>query len=230
MYSPAAVLVRYQVMKEVRNWKRCKAKIRSLKGRLGFSEEPVLKFLGLSLYLEDGSVYDHLTNCALKQERILSDIYCILFSYADAEPTPEDSKLVTSKQLRGGQYCNVMVQRAKSSIQKVPGSRSKLLVGGAKLLGGTKANFSYGDQSVRINSLPLVSLIIVLSEEDSEFPASAQIFFDQSIVHYLALEQIGMLSGLTAETLKQAYECLDKKREQGEKELFGYMKFSKNQK
>jgi len=93
------------------------------------------------------------------------------------------------------------------------GSRSKLLVECTELLGGTKANFSYGDQSVRINSLPLVPLTIVLSEEDSEFPASAQIFFDESIAHYLALEQVGMLSELTAERLKQAYEWLDKKRE-----------------
>jgi hypothetical protein len=201
-------------MKELWNWKRCKAKIRSLKGRLGFSEGPVLKFLGLSLYLEDGSVYDDLSNRAFKQEhRTLSDIYCILFSYADAEPTPETSKLVTSKQLHGGQYCNVMVKRAKSSIQNVFGSRSKMLVECAKLLGGTKANFNYGDQSVRINSLPLVPLTIVLSEEDAEFLASAQIFFDQSIAHCLALEQVGMLSGLTAERLKQAYECLGKKRE-----------------
>lgn len=212
MYSPAAVLVRYQVMKELWNWKRCKAKIRSLKGRLGFSEEHVLKFLGLSLYLEDGSVYNHLANYALKQERILSGIYCILFSYADAEPTPEASKLVIFKQLQGGQYCNVMVQRAKSSIQNVSGSRFKLFVECAKLLGGTKANFSYGYQSVMINSLPLVSLMIVLSEEDSEFPASAQIFFDESISHYLPLEQIGMLSELTAERLKQICQFLDKKR------------------
>ena len=200
-------------MKELWNWRRCKAKIRSLKGRLGFLEEPVLEFLGLSLYLEDGAVYDDLTNCVLEQEQILSDIYCILFSYADAEPTPEASKLITSKQLQGGQYCNVMVQRAKSSIRNVFGSRSKLLVECTELLRGTKANFSYGDQSVRINSLPLVPLTIVLSEEDAELPASAQIFFDESITHYLALEQVGMLSGLTAERLKQAYECLDKKRE-----------------
>lgn len=199
-------------MKELWNWERCKAKICSLKGRLGFSEDSMLRFLGLSLHLEDGSVYDDLTNCSIKQEyRTLSDIYCILSSYADAEPIPTASNLVTSKQLQGGRYCNVMVGRAKSSIQNVFGSRSKMLVECARLLGGSEVNFSYGDHSVRINSLPLVRLTIVLSEEDSEFPASAQIFFDESITNYLELEQVGMLSELTAERLKQAYKFLDKK-------------------
>jgi len=173
----------------------------------------VLKFLRLSLYLEDGLVYDDLVNCTLEQEyRTLADIYCILSFYADAESTPKASKLVTSKQLQGGQYCNVAVQHAKSSIQNVFGSRSEVLVESSKLLGGSEVNFSYGDHSIKINSLPLVSLTIVLSEEDSEFPASAQIFFDQSISHYLHLEQVGMLSELTAERLKQAYQFLDEKK------------------
>jgi hypothetical protein len=200
-------------MEELWNWKKCKAKIRSLKGRLGFSDKPVLRFLKLSLYLEDGSAYDDLANYALEQKhRTLPYIYCILSSYADAEPAPETSNLVTSKQLQGGQYCNVAVERAKSSIQNVFGSMSKLLVKSAKVLGGSEVNFSYGDHSVRINSLPLVPLTIVLTEQDSEFPASAQIFFDESISHYLALEQIGMLSELTAERLKQAHQFSDEKR------------------
>ena len=200
-------------MKELWNWERCSVKIRSLKGRLGFSGEPVLRFLSLSLSLEDGSVHDDLNNCALQQEyRTLSDIYCILSSYAGAESTPEALRLVTAKQLQGGRYCNVMVQRAKSSIQEVFGSRSQMLVKCARLLGGSEVRFSYGDRSVRIDSLPLAPITIVLSEKDPEFPAAAQIFFDQSISHYLALEQVGMLSELTAERLNQAYHLLEEKR------------------
>lgn len=200
-------------MEELWNWKRCKPKIRSLKGRLGFPDKPVLRFLKLSLCLEDGSVHDDLANCALEQKhRTLPYVYCILSSYADAEPTSETSNLVTSKQLQGGQYCNVAVERAKSSIRSVFGSMSKLLVRSAKVLGGSEADFSYGDRSVRINSLPFVPLTIVLTEQDPEFPASVQIFFDESISHYLALEQIGMLSELTAERLKQAYQFLMRKK------------------
>jgi hypothetical protein len=201
-------------MKELWNWERCKIKVRSLRGRLGFSEDPVLKFLGLGLYLEDGSVHDALTGLSLNQEyRTYSDIYCILSHYADAKPKPIASNLVTSKQLQGGRYCNVMVGRAKSSIQNLFGSRSTSLVKSAELLGGSEVNFGYGDRSVGINALPLVRLTIVLSEEDAEFPASAQIFFDESITNYLVLEQVGMLSELTANRLKKAYQCLHKKEE-----------------
>jgi len=201
-------------MRELWNWERCKVKIRSLRGRLGFSEDPVLKFLGLELHLEDGSVHDALTNLPLKQEyRTFSDIYCILSCYADAKPTPITSNLVTSKQLQGGRYCNVMVGRAKSSIQNVFGSRSALLVESAKLLGGSEVDLGYGDHSVEINTLPLVRLTIVLSEEDAELPASVQVFFDESITNYLELEQVGMLSELTANRLKKAYQSLHKKKE-----------------
>jgi hypothetical protein len=210
---PKFYSARKKPMKELWNWERCKAKICSLKGRLGFPEDSVLRFLGLSLHLEDGSVHDDLTNCPLKHEyRTLSDIYCILSYYADAEPVPAASNLITSKQLQGGQYCNVMVGRAKSTILDVFGSWSKSLVDSARILGGSEVNFGYGDHSVWINSLPLVRLTIVLSGEDSEFPASAQIFFDESITNYLELEQIGMISELTASRLKQAYQCLHKER------------------
>jgi hypothetical protein len=201
-------------MKELWNWKRCNVKIRSLRERLGFSEDSVLRFLGLSLHLEDGSVHDDLTNYPLKGEYLtMSEIYCILSSYADAEPASAATNLVTSKQLQGGRYCNVRVERAKSSISNVFGSRSEMLVECAKLLGGSEVDFIYGDHSVGINSLPLVRLTIVLTEEDSEFPASAQIFFDESITNYLELEQVGMLSELTACRLKQAHQCLHEKGE-----------------
>ncbi len=205
--------VRKEPMRALWNWERCKAKIYSLRGRLGFPEDSALRFLGLSLHLEDGTVHDNLTNRPLKREyRTLSDIYCILSYYADAEPVPAASKLVTSKQLQGGQYCNVMVGRAKSIILDVFGSRSKSLVDCARILGGSEVNFGYGDHSVGIDALPLVRLTIVLSEEDSEFPASTQIFFDESITNYLELEQIGMISELTAGRLRQAHQCLQEER------------------
>ncbi|NIQ06482.1 MAG: hypothetical protein GWO20_12380, partial [Candidatus Korarchaeota archaeon] len=122
-------------MEELWNWKRCKAEIRSLKGRLGFPDKPVLRFLKLSLKFEDGSIYDELANHTLKQKHLtLPHLYCILSSYADAEPTPPTSNLISSKQLQGGQYCNVAVERARSSIQDVFGSVSKMLVKSAKVL------------------------------------------------------------------------------------------------
>ena len=206
------IKLKREVMEELWNWKNCAVKIKSLRGRLGFPDEPFLRFLKLKLSLENGLVYDELTGLSLRQKyRMLLDIYCILSSYADAKPIHETSNLVTSKQLQGGQYCNVAVTRAKSLIQSVFGSNSKMLVESAKILGGFEIDFSYGDHSVRINSLPLIPIVIVLLEEDSEFPALAQFFFDESVSHYLELEQVGMLSELTAERLRQAHQFLMKR-------------------
>jgi hypothetical protein len=202
-------------MRETWSWERCKNKIMGLEGRLGFPKTAHLRFLKLNLSLGDGAIYDELRNFAYPREyRAWENIYCILSAYAKAEPTPtsEALKLVTSKQLQGGQYCIVAVERSKSSIRKVFGSNGKMLIESAKLLGGSEIDFSYGDHAVRVNSLPLVSVTVVLTEEDSEFPASTEILFNGSVSHYMTLEVVGMLTELTAERLKHANEVFRQTR------------------
>ncbi|MHA1581366.1 MAG: hypothetical protein ACTSYM_02495 [Candidatus Baldrarchaeia archaeon] len=39
----------FLITRELWNWEKCKEKIRSLKGRFGFLDMPVLKFLGYTL-------------------------------------------------------------------------------------------------------------------------------------------------------------------------------------
>jgi len=78
----------------------------------------------------------------------------------------------------------------------------------AKLLGGYKIKFNYGDCPIKIYPLPLIPIIIILTGEDQEFPASVELFFDESINNYLDLEQAGILAEITAERLKDAYEIL----------------------
>jgi len=191
------------------SWERCKAKIRSLKGRLGFKESSTLKLLGLSLSLEDGMVHDDLRNCPFPE--VAPGIYCILSSYAEAEPVPEAAKLVSFRQLPGGRaYHKAFLGRVVLSIQGVFGPKPGMLVEAAKLLGGYKVD--YGDCSVRVHSLPLVPITVVLWAESPEFQASANILFDASISHYLTTEQVAMLSQLTSERLRHAYEVLDKQK------------------
>jgi len=60
-----------------------------------------------------------------------------------------------------------------------------MLIESAKRLGGSEIDFSYGDHAVRVNSLSLVPVTVVLTEEDSEFPASTGILFDESVSHYM---------------------------------------------
>ena len=187
------------------NWERCKTKIRSLKGRLGFKESSTLRFLGLSLSLEDGSFHDDLRNRPFPE--VTPSIYCILSGYAEAEPVPEVSKLISFRQLSGGHaYHKAFLGRVVLSVQRVFGPKPRMLVEAAKLLGGSEVN--YGECSVRVNSLPLVPITVVLRAESPEFPASANMLFDSSISHYLTTEQVAMLSQLTSARLRHAHEVL----------------------
>lgn len=191
------------------NWERCKTKIRSLKGRLGFKESSTLRFLGLSLSLEDGRVHDDLRNRPFQE--VAPSIYCILSGYAETEPVQEALKLVSFRQLPGGQaYHKAFLGRAVLSIQRVFGPKPRMLVEAAKLLGGSEVD--YRECSVRVNSLPLVPITVVLWTESQEFPASANMLFDASISHYLTTEQVAMLSQLTSARLRHAHEVLGKQK------------------
>ncbi|MDH5390425.1 MAG: DUF3786 domain-containing protein [Candidatus Bathyarchaeota archaeon] len=191
------------------NWERCKTKIRSLKGRLGFKESSTLRFLGLSISLEDGRVHDDLRNRPFPE--VAPSIYCILSGYAETEPVQEALKLVSFRQLPGGQaYHKAFLGRAVLSIQRVFGPKPRMLVEAAKLLGGSEVD--YRECSVRVNSLPLVPITVVLWAESQEFPASANMLFDASISHYLTTEQVAMLSQLTSARLRHAHEVLGKQK------------------
>ena len=190
---------------EIWNWEKCKDKIRTLRGRLGFPDAPVLRFLRLSLFLEDGRIHDDLRQKFTTN--IEPNVYCILSGYADAQPAPETHRLIPFTQLKGGQlYQSVFIQRAAKPITKVFGSRVSVLYKAAKLLGGEK--LSYGDCSVKIYSLPLVPITIVLWSATPEFTASANILFDSSASNYLSTEQLVMLSELTSARLRHANEVL----------------------
>ncbi len=190
------------------SWENCKEELRRLKGRMGFGEE--IRFLGLRLSLEDGTIYDELRGRPYPREQLRWErIYCFLTYYSKAEPVPETSRLITSKQLKGGEYCpDMTIERCKSLLLERFGSRGEELVKAAKILGGSEVKVGYGDYAVRIRSLPLVPITIVLTLGDEEFPASVEILFDESVSSYLGAEQVGMLAGITVERLRDAGELL----------------------
>jgi len=174
-----------------------------LKGRLGFKESTTLKFLGLNLSLEDGKVHDDLRNRPFPE--MAPSIYCIVSGYAEAKPVPETLKLVSFKQLPGGHaYHKAFLGRAVLSIQRMFGSKPRKLVEAAKLLGGSEVD--YGDCSVKVYSLPLAPITVVLWRKSLEFPASANMLFNESISHYITTEQVAMLGELTSARLRLAYE------------------------
>jgi len=193
--------------KSIWNWQKTRNKILTLRGRLGFPDSSVLKFLRLSLSLEDGNIYDELRDKMVPE--IEASVYCILSGYADAEPTPQTSQLISFAQLPGGQaYYNAFKRRAIQQVERVFGSNPQVLFKAAEFFDATKLD--YGDYSVKIKALPLVPIHVTLWSTDSEFPTSANIFYDSSISRYLSTEQIAILSELTTMRLRQALEAITK--------------------
>lgn len=191
--------------KEIWTWTKCKDRITSLSGRLGFVDSPSLKFLKLTLSLETGQIHDEIRNKPLPE--IQPSIYCILSGYADSQPTPEAHNLISYSQLPGGVgYNNAFIRRAVQPIEKTFGSNAENLWQAAKLLNAEK--LSHGDCSVKIQALPLVPIVIILHSATSEFPASANMLFDSSASNYLSTEQLAMLGELTSARLRHAHEAI----------------------
>lgn len=187
------------------NWERCRDKILTLRGRLGFPDSSVLKFLRLSLSLEDGRIHDELRGKAFPE--IEAGVYCILSGYADTNATKEAHQLTSFAQLPGGRaYNNAFNRRAVQPIERVFGSAPQTLYRAAELLDAIKLDC--GDCSVKIYALPLVPIHIVLWSAPSEFPPSANILFDSSVSHYLSTEQTAMLAELTSARLRHAHEAI----------------------
>jgi hypothetical protein len=187
------------------NWEKCRDKILMLRGRLGFPDESDLKFLRLSLSLEDGQVFDELRDQTIPE--IEASVYCILSGYSDATAVEETSRLVSFVQLLGGNaYQNAFNRRAVQPIERIFSSAPETLYKVAELLGATKLD--YGDYSVKVYALPLVPVHVVLWSSSSEFPTSANILFDSSVNNYLSTEQTAMLGELAAARLKHAKETI----------------------
>jgi len=134
-------------------------------------------------------------------------VYFILFGYANAKPAPETSNLISYKHLSGGQaYYKAFMERATQPIAVTFGSKPKMFVEAAKLLGGAPQTF--GGHSAKIYALPLVPLTIILWAETEEFLASANILFDSNANNYLTTEELAGLGGLASLRLKQTVEVL----------------------
>jgi len=195
---------------ELWSWERCRGGIRSLKGRLGFPNADMLKFLGLSLNTENGIIHDELQDEGFKGSEV--SVYFILCGYAKAKLVPETTRLVSFKQLIGGQaYYKAFAERAIQPLATTFGFKPQMLIDASTLLGGIHQ--THGEYSVKIYALPHVPLTIILWAETAEFPASADILFDSNANNYLTTEELAGLAGLTSVRLKQAARVLEAKQQ-----------------
>jgi len=194
-----------RMYRQIWTWDKCKSKITSLRGRLGFPDGSRLEFLKLNLSLETGKIHDQIKDKPLPE--VEPEVYCILTGYANSQPIPETHTLVSFAQLPGGaSYNNAFIRRAVMPIERAFGFDAEKLWDAAKTLGAERLAYEYC--SVKVRALPLVPIIIILHAATSEFPASATMLFDSSASNYLSTEQLAMLGQLTSTRLRQVLEAI----------------------
>ena len=191
---------------ELWTWAECKSKVRSLPGRNGYPDEPVLRLLGYNLDTETGNIVDSLSGEPVKPGSIayqstLHTLFYVLSAYSDAADTEPTGKPITSKQMRGNHFVCRGYTGETVNLVNYFASEPEALVKAAIALGGDQIDFPIGDIAVSIPALPKVPITIVLSLPDEEFPAEARIYFDETIESYLDSEQTYFITHLAVSRL-----------------------------
>jgi hypothetical protein len=127
----------------------------------------------------------------------------LLRHYAKAEPVERAGILVKFACLPGGYaYEKAFLQRAVQPVAEAFGDEPERLVECAKRLGGFAVSF--GDCTVEVPALPRIPLTVVVWRR-SEFPAQANILYDQTANNYLPTEDLAVLGELTTARLIQVF-------------------------
>ncbi|MFX0116317.1 MAG: DUF3786 domain-containing protein [Candidatus Hodarchaeota archaeon] len=164
-----------------------------------------MHFLGLSLSLADGTIYDNLQRdlyAGLK-----SGIFCLLCGYANAKETVETGELVSYEKLHGGRaFSRTFRSTVVNPFARIFGRDCSLLRRVSGFFDGEE--LEHGDCSIRIFALPLVPITIILWTKSSEFPAAASVLFDSSINYYISTEEASILGDLTLARMRDAARIL----------------------
>jgi hypothetical protein len=124
------------------------------------------------------------------QEQIL-----ILHYMSAASPRRLSGNWVSYREIPGAAfYFSAFVKRAIDPLKRVFGPNIPALSEAARQLNGT--SIEPGDAGFEFNVLPNVPLQLILYEGDDEFPAEANILFDQTVGVILSPEDIAWLAGM----------------------------------
>jgi hypothetical protein len=124
------------------------------------------------------------------QEQIL-----ILHYMSAASPRRLSGNWVSYREIPGASfYFSAFVKRAIDPLKGVFGPNIPALSEAARQLNGTP--IEPGDAGFEFNVLPNVPLQLILYEGDDEFPAEANILFDQTVGVILSPEDIAWLAGM----------------------------------
>ena len=119
----------------------------------------------------------------------------LVLHYLLAPGAPISGNWVAYREIPGASfYFSAFVKRAIDPLKKMFGSDVSLLVKAAEKLGGSAINA--GDAGYEFTVFPRVSIQLILWEGDEEFPAEANILFDDTVGNLLSPEDIAWLAGM----------------------------------
>ncbi|MDD1701866.1 MAG: DUF3786 domain-containing protein [Methanoregula sp.] len=180
------------------NFERCRESLRSLRGRPGFPDTPLLSILDLHLSPEDGTI-----TCGPEGTPvpgIAPALFCILDGYAKSHEVPEQFSLLPFEKTPGASaYSAAFHRRAILPLAEAFGrdpGRTGTVIESLRAV-----PVAFADLAWKLYPLPRVPVYILFWDGTGEFPSSANLLFDASVPAYLETEQIAMLGELTAERI-----------------------------
>jgi len=131
-------------------------------------------------------------------ERIL-----ILHYLLTRESRPVKGQMIAFKNLPGAAFYDPTYQkRGPRRIARRFGEDVEAFRKACRNLGWHEEEL--GDAAFRFDILPKIDGVVVLHAGDEEFPAEANILFDDDIVNFLPLEDVAVLAGLIATRLAKS--------------------------
>jgi hypothetical protein len=169
-----------------------------LKNLAGIQDSGDFRFLGFSLNLQTGEFTDDLqkgiANPEVSNPTMHHQITELLDEYSRATKKPLAGKQVKFREFPGGiAYENAFNRKAVDPVAKTFGC-SERFIDAALLLGGRQLDI--GQASVEIPAFNHVPITYILWLDD-DFPASANVLFDETANNYLNAEGLANLAELT---------------------------------
>jgi len=161
--------------------------------RLKFYGEPhVITFPELSVRVE-----------ATQRECGLNRSSMFFYYFLTADGTPLAGKWVAFRELPGGMFYHQAYQGYSGDrLATAIDNRVGVFDRAAKNLGGMKLDI--GDASFAFDALPRVRVAAVYYAGDEDFPASANVLFDESASHYLPTDALAGVGSALVDRLTGA--------------------------
>jgi hypothetical protein len=174
-----------------------------LKQMLGVQNAENFQMLGYTVNLQKSTIIDNLAHLQ-RMESFERLIPTLLSHYSQGTIIELTGKLVKFRGLPGGNaYEAAFIERAVIPVARAFADRAQDLIDAAKLLGGRPLEI--GDCSVEVTPLRGIPLTYILWVAD-EFPAAANLLYDQSASSYLPTEDLALLGELATRRLIRAGE------------------------